>query len=86
MEDAAHLTVEFMRRSLVLQASILDWDTFDPFSVHEDFWTSSAVDVSQREIVQTLVKTAMIIALDEGGDFGFEIIGKIVILQQDTVF
>jgi hypothetical protein len=38
MEDAAHLMVEFMRRSLVLQASILDWDTFDPFSVHEDFW------------------------------------------------
>jgi hypothetical protein len=32
------------------QASILDGDTFDPFSITLDFCTASAADVGRREI------------------------------------
>lgn len=69
----------------MLQAAILDSDAFDPFSVHEDFWTSSAVDVSRREIVQALVIATMVVVIDEGADLRRQVSGQIIVLEQDAV-
>ena len=70
----------------MLQASILDCETFDPFAFTEDFCRASAVDVDGREIVQTFVISAVIVMLDEVADLGFEIVWNIIVLQQDAVF
>lgn len=51
---------------LVLQASILDCDAFDLFSLHEDFLAAREADVSGCEIVQAHVKAAMVVVLDTG--------------------
>jgi hypothetical protein len=45
MEDAAHLTAEFMRRSIGVASAILGCGSFDPFSFQQDFWGASEVDV-----------------------------------------
>ena len=41
--------------------------------------------VGWGEIVDTLVVTAAIVVIDEGGDLGFEIAREEVVLQQDAV-
>ncbi len=69
----------------MLQASILDGETFDPLSFTQDFRRASEVDVGRREIAQALVIAAMIVMLDEGGDPGFKVVRKIVVLEQDAV-
>jgi hypothetical protein len=58
---------------LVLQAPILDCETFDPFSLHEDFLTASEVNVGWREVAEALVTAMIVVMLDEGPDPGFEI-------------
>jgi hypothetical protein len=52
----------------VLQATILDGGSFDPFSFQQDGLSSAEVDVGWREIVQALVIAAMIVVIDEGVD------------------
>ena len=69
----------------MLQASILDCETFDPFSLHEDFTAAPEVDVGGREIVQALVIATMVIVLDESANFCIQIAGKIIVIQQDAV-
>jgi hypothetical protein len=49
---------------LVLQAAILDCDSFDPFSFQQDGLSAAEVDVGWREIVQALVIAAMIVVID----------------------
>ena len=69
----------------MLQATILDSDSFDPFSLQQNGLSSAEVDVSRREIVQALVIAAMIVVIDEGVDPGFQVAGQIVVFQQDAV-
>jgi hypothetical protein len=70
---------------LVLQASILDCEAFDPFSFPQDFWRTSEVDIGWCEIVQAFVVTAVIIVVDEAADFGLKLAWKIVVFQRDAV-
>ena len=65
----------------MLQASQFDSPSLDPFSLQQDGLAAAEVDVGGREIVEALMIAAMVVALDEGGDLGFEIARKEVVLQ-----
>ncbi len=69
----------------MLQASLVDGVAFNPFSLQQNGLTASEVDVGRSEIVEALVIAPMVVALDEGGNLGFEIAGQEVILEQDAV-
>ena len=60
---------------LMLQATIGDCLSFDPFAFEEDGLGSSEVDISGREIAEALVIASMVVVLDEGRDLAFEIAG-----------
>ena len=45
----------------MLQASILDGASFDPFSFQQDGLSSAEVNVGRREITEALVITAMVV-------------------------
>src|SRR3979411_1265427 len=70
----------------VLQAGISNGLSLDPFSIGQDGWTTSEVDVGRGEIVDALVVEAGGGVVDEGRDLGFEIAGQEVVFQQDAVF
>ena len=53
----------------LLQASILDCDAFDPICVTQNFLSRVRVDVGRGEVVQALVIAAMVVVVDEGGEF-----------------
>src|SRR4026209_1851472 len=67
------------------QAAVLDCLSFDPFSLHEDCLAAPEVDVGRRQIADALVVTQVIVVCDEGFDFGFEVAGQVVVLEQDAV-
>jgi hypothetical protein len=53
----------------LLQASILDCDAFDPICVDAEFFFRVRVDIGRGEVVQALVIAAMVVVVDEGGEF-----------------
>jgi hypothetical protein len=57
----------------MLQASLLDGQSFDPFALQEDSLAAAEVDVGRREVVDALVIAAVVIVVDERRDLGFEI-------------
>ena len=69
----------------MLQATVGDGLSFDPFSFCQDDRPASAVDVGGSEIVDALVVSAMIVIGNEGADLSFEVAGQEVIFQQDAV-
>ena len=69
-----------------MQASILDCEVFDPFSLTQDFRSAPEVDIGRRKIVQAFVVTAVIIVVDETADLGLKLAWKIVVFQRDAVF
>ena len=69
----------------MLQAAILDGDSFDPFSFQQDGLGASEVDVSRGKIAQALVIAAMVVVIDECVDLGLEVAGQIIVLKQDAV-
>ena len=69
----------------MLQASVGNGLSFDPFSLSQDGGTAPEVDVGRGEIVDALVVSVVIVVVDEGRDLGFEIAGQEVIFQQDAV-
>jgi len=69
----------------VLQSSVSDGVSFDPFALEQDGLTASEVDVGGREVLQALVIATMIVVLDEAADVGFEIAGQVVVLEEDAV-
>ena len=69
----------------MLQAPQFDSPSLDSFSLQQDGLASPEVDVGGCEIVEALVIAAMIVALDEGCDLGFEIARQEIVLQQDAV-
>ena len=69
----------------MLQAPQFDGLSLDPFSLQQDGLAAAEVDVGGGEIVEALMIAAMIVALDEGSDLGFEIAREEVVLQQDAV-
>ena len=68
---------------LVLQATIGDCLSFDPFAFEEDGLSRSEVDIGRREIGQALV--VMVVLRHEGRDPAFEIAGQVIVLEQDAV-
>src|SRR4051812_2741041 len=69
----------------VVQASVLDGLSFDPFSFKQDGLASAEVDVGGGEVGDALVVSKMIIVGDELADPGFEVARQIVVLQQHPV-
>ena len=63
----------------MLQASVGNGLSFDPFSLSQDGGTAPEVDVGRGEIVDALVVAVVIVVVDEGRDLGFEITGQEVI-------
>jgi hypothetical protein len=70
----------------MVQTSILNGLSFDPFSFKQDGLASPEVDVGRSEIGDALVVSQMIIVSDEFADSGFEIARKTLVLKQDAVF
>lgn len=68
----------------MLQAPQFDGLSFDPFSLQQDSFAAPEEDVGRREVVEALMVTPVVIALDEGRDLGFEIAWQEVVLQQDA--
>ena len=69
----------------MLQATVGDGLSFDPFSFCQDGWTASEVDVGRGEIVDAFMVAVVVVIGDEGFDLGFEIAGQEVVFQQDAV-
>ena len=69
----------------VVQASVLDGLSFDPFSFQQDGLAASEVDVGRRKVADALVVAKVIVVGDEGFDLGFEITGHVVVFEQDAV-
>ena len=67
------------------QAAVLDCLSFDLFSLHEDCLAAPEVDVGGRKVADALVVAKVIVVGDEGFDFGFEVAGQVVVLEQDAV-
>ncbi len=69
----------------MLQASLFDCLSFDPFSVQQDGLAPSEVDVCRSQIAQALVIAVVVVVGDEGLDLSLEVARQIVVLQQDPV-
>jgi len=70
---------------LVLQTTVCDCLSFDPFAFEEDGLSPSEVDVGRREIGHALVVSRMVVLRHEGRDLAFEIAGPVIVLKQDAV-
>ncbi len=70
----------------MLQASLFDNLSFDPYSFEQDCLAASGVDIGGNEVVEALMIPPVVIVLDEGGDRPFEINGQKVVFQQDAAF
>ena len=69
----------------VVQASVLDGLSFDPFSFQQDGIAAAEVDVGGRQVADGLVVTLVVVMIDEGVDLGLKMAGQIVVLQQNAV-
>src|SRR6478735_10243552 len=69
----------------MVQASVLDGLSFDPFSFKQDGLTASEVDIGRGEIGDALMVSQVIVMSDEAADVGFEITRQIVVVEQDAV-
>ena len=67
------------------EASALNSLSFDPFLFQQDCYNSLEVDIGGCQAADGLVGTPDLVAIDEGLDLGFEIIGHIIVLEQDVV-
>ena len=50
----------------MLQTSVLDGLSFDPFPFQQDGLAAPEVDIGGREVIQTLVVASVVVVLDEG--------------------
>jgi len=57
-----------------MQASRFECLSFDPFSLFQNGFVTSEVDVRRRDVVQALMTALMVVVIDEGFDLGFEVI------------
>lgn len=58
-----------------MQASCLKRLTFDPFSLFQNGFVSTEVDVGGCDVVQALVVALVVVVVDEGFDLSFEVAG-----------
>jgi hypothetical protein len=57
----------------VVQSSLFNGFSFDPFTYQQDGLTASEVDVGQGQVLQTFVVTAAMVMIDEAIDVRFEV-------------
>ncbi len=69
----------------VLQASMFDGLSLDPFALADDGLGPAEVGVSRRHVVEALVVAAVVVVLDERFDLAFEITGQELVFQEDAV-
>ena len=69
----------------VLQASMFDGLSLDPFSSLDDGCGSAEVSIGGRYIFQALVVAPLVIVLNERLDLLLEVPGQEVVLQEDAV-
>jgi hypothetical protein len=60
---------------VVLQSSLFDGVSFDPFTLKQDGVAASEVDVGGGEVLQAFVVAAVIVVIDEAIDVRFEVAG-----------
>ncbi len=53
---------------MMLQAPVLDGELFDPFSLLQDFFSPSKVDISRGQVAEALMISATIVVLNESFD------------------
>src|SRR2546423_2523002 len=70
----------------VLQATVSNDLSLNPFSFGQDGWTAPEVDVGRGEIVDALVIAAVGVVVDEGRDLGFELAAQEGVFPQDAGF
>lgn len=68
-----------------MQASRLKRLLFDPFSLFQNNFVLSEVDIGRCDVVEALVETQMVVVIDEGRDLRLEVAGQEVVFQQDAV-
>ena len=69
----------------MLQASMFDGLSFDPFALFDDGLGPAEVGVGRRHVIQALVVAAMVVMLDERRDLGLKVAGQEVVFEQDAV-
>jgi hypothetical protein len=69
----------------VLQASVLDGLSLNPFSFPQNGLTAPEVNVGRRQVAQALVVAQMIVVRHKRRDLRLQIAGEEVVLQQDAV-
>ena len=69
----------------MLQATVGQGLSLDPFSLCQNGGATPEVDVSRGEIVDALVIAPVVVVRDECIDLSFEIAGQIIVLEQDAV-
>ena len=66
---------------LMLQTTVCDCLSFDPFAFEEDGLSAPEVDVSWGKIFEALVIAGMVVMRHEGRDLAFEVAGQAVVLR-----
>ena len=59
----------------MLQSSLFDGVSFDPFTLKQDGLAASEVDIGRRQVLQTFVVAVVIVVIDEAIDVRFEVAG-----------
>ena len=70
----------------MLQAALSDCLFLDLFPFSENGFVAAEVDVGGCDVAQSLVISLVVVVIDESLDLAFEVAGKIVVFQQNTVF
>jgi hypothetical protein len=68
-----------------MQASRFECLSFDPFTLLQNGFVSSEVDVGRCDVVDALVIALVVVVVDEGFDLGLEIARHEVVFQQNAV-
>jgi hypothetical protein len=68
-----------------MQASRFERLSFDPFSLFQNGFVTTEVDICGRDVVQALVIALVIVVIDKGFNLGFEVSRQEVVFQKNTV-
>ncbi len=66
----------------MLQASLFDGHSFDPFSFQQDGLAPPEIDISRGQVSQALVVALVVVVGDEGLDLGLEPKCPLSVLKQ----
>ena len=69
----------------MLQSSLSDGVSFDPFALKQDGLAASEVNVGRCQVLQAFVVAPMIVVIDEVIDVRFEVTRQVVVFEEDAV-